>query len=257
MGKSFNITYAEGFAGPGIYLDGSPGSPVIALQTLVGNPKIRTKVTTGGIRFIFVDHDQRCINMLHGELSKAAAPVPLDELAQHGVYVSIDKGDCEPQLTVALTRENAWNRPILAVLDTWGGAVSFDLVRRIADNPGSEVIITMKPQYFSRFAEVSDITHGDKVFGGVDWREVAQQSSEAKERWLLQRYRDTVHAAGFPYVLHFELVDKRGESLFLVFGTTHSKGLTKMKKAMWEVDDVAGIGYRDPRDPVNKHWRLN
>ncbi|MCV7079580.1 three-Cys-motif partner protein TcmP [Mycobacterium szulgai] len=251
-GWGANITYAEGFAGPGVYLDGAPGSPVIALQTLVGNPKIRTKVKTGGIRFIFVDHDQRCISMLPGELSKAAAPVPLDELAQHGVHVSIEKGECEPRLAEVLTRENAWKRPILAVLDTWGGAVSFDLVRRIADNPGSEVIITMKPQYFSRFANASDITHGDKVFGGTAWREVAQQSSEAKERWLLQRYRGSVHAAGFPYVLDFELVDARGESLFLVFGTTHPKGLTKMKEAMWEVDDIAGIGYRDPRDPAQQ-----
>jgi three-Cys-motif partner protein len=29
-GWGANITYAEGFAGPGVYLDGSPGSPVIA-----------------------------------------------------------------------------------------------------------------------------------------------------------------------------------------------------------------------------------
>lgn len=248
-GWGANITYAEGFAGPGVYLDGSPGSPVIALQTLVDNPSIRTKVKNGGIRFIFVDHDQRCVDMLPEELSKAVKPVPLHELAQHGVHVAIEKGECEPQLEQVLTRENAWTRPILAVLDTWGGAVSFDLVRRIAGNPGSEVIITMQPQYFSRFADVSDIVHGDKVFGGTEWRAVAQQSAEAKGRWLLQRYRQTIQAAGFPYVLDFELVDARGQSLFLVFGTTHPKGLTKMKEAMWEVDDIAGIGYRDPRDP--------
>jgi three-Cys-motif partner protein len=248
-GWGANITYAEGFAGPGVYLDGSPGSPVIALRTLVENPGIRTKVKNGGIRFVFIDRDQRCIDMLPGELSKAAQPVPLDELAEHGVYLVIEKGECEPQLERVLGREKAWDRPILAVLDTWGGAVSFDLVQRIAANPGSEVIITMQPQYFARFAAVTDITHGDKVFGGTEWRAVAQQPPDAKERWLLQRYRQTIEAAGFPFVLDFELVDTRGQSLFLVFGTTHPKGLTKMKEAMWEVDDIAGIGYRDPRDP--------
>ncbi len=248
-GFGADITYAEGFAGPGVYRDGSPGSPVIALRTLVENPKIRTKVKKGGVRFVFIDRDERCINMLPGELAKAAQPVPLGELAQHGVYVAIEKGDCEPHLERVLTREKAWDRPILAVLDTWGGAISFALVQRIAANPSSEVIITMQPRYFSRFAAVSDITHGDKVFGGTEWRAVAQQPSEAKERWLLQRYRRTIQAAGFPFVLDFELVDTRGQSLFLVFGTTHTKGLTKMKEAMWEVDDIAGIGYRDPRDP--------
>lgn len=244
-----NITYAEGFAGPGVYLDGSPGSPVIALRTLVGDPSIRTKVKNGGLRFVFVDRDQRCIDILPRQLADAVRPVPLHELDKHGVRVVVEKGECEPKLEAVLTREKAWDRPILAVLDTWGGAVSFDLVKRIAANPSSEVIITMQPQYFSRFAAVDDITHGDRVFGGSQWREVAQQPSSAKERWLLQRYRQTVQAAGFPHVLDFELVDTRGQSLYLVFGTTHDKGLIKMKEAMWEVDDVAGVGYRDPRDP--------
>ncbi|WP_129670233.1 three-Cys-motif partner protein TcmP [Phytoactinopolyspora endophytica] len=248
-GWGANITYAEGFAGPGVYLDGSPGSPVIALRTLVENPNIRTKVKNGGVRFVFVDLDQRCIDMLPGELAKAAQPVPLDKLSQHGVQIAIENGECEPQLERILTRVKAWDRPILAVLDTWGGAVSFELVKRIAGNPSSEVIITMQPQYFSRFAAVDDITHGDRVFGASGWRAVVQQPSEAKERWLLQRYRQTIQAAGFPFVLDFELVDTRGQSLFLVFGTTHPKGLTKMKEAMWEVDDIAGVGYRDPRDP--------
>ncbi|CCH79827.1 hypothetical protein BN12_60033 [Nostocoides japonicum T1-X7] len=248
-GWGANITYAEGFSGPGVYLDGSPGSPVIAMRTLVDDPDIRTKVKRGGLRFVFIDHDQRCIDMLPGELGKAASPVTLGDLAAHGIYLTIEKGKCEPDLERVLTAQNAWQRPILAVLDTWGGAVSFDLVKRIADNPGSEVIITMQPQYFARFAIADEVTHGDRVFGNNRWRAVSEQPSGSKDRWLLQRYRHSIRAAGFPFVLDFELIDKRGQSLFLVFGTTHRKGLIKMKEAMWEVDDVAGIGYRDPRDP--------
>lgn len=248
-GWGANITYAEGFAGPGVYLDGSPGSPVIAVKALVGNEEIRTKVRNGGIRFVFIDRDQRCTDLLPKELAKATEPVPLGGLSAYGVHVSVEKGDCEPDLQRVLTREQAWGRPILAVLDTWGGAISFDLVQRVAENPGSEVIITMQPQYFARFASVNSIEHGDRVFGDASWRDVAGQPPEKKDRWLLQRYRRTIQQAGFQYVLDFELIDKRGQSLFLVFGTTHEKGLTKMKEAMWEVDDIAGVGYRDPRDP--------
>ncbi|MGW6194758.1 three-Cys-motif partner protein TcmP [Kribbella sp. NPDC055110] len=135
-GWGADITYVEGFAGPGVYSDGSPGSPVIALRTLVSDSSIRTKVRSGGMRFVFVDHDQRCIDKLPHELAKAASPVPLAELAQHGIHVAIEKGECEPDLARALTREGAWKRPILAVLDSWGAGVSFELVKRIADNPG-------------------------------------------------------------------------------------------------------------------------
>lgn len=47
----------------------------------------------------------------------------------------------------------------------------------------------------------------------------------------------------------FELVNNGGHSLYLVFATTHPKGLIKMKEAMWEVDPVTGVQYRDPADP--------
>src|SRR5665647_1031762 len=87
-GWGANITYAEGFAGPGVYLDGSPGSPVIALRTLVENKTIRTKVKNGGMRFVFIDRDQRSIAMLPGELTQAAKPVALDDLAQYGVHIT-------------------------------------------------------------------------------------------------------------------------------------------------------------------------
>lgn len=244
-----NITYAEGFSGPGVYIDGSPGSPVIALRSLVEDPTIRTRVRNSGVRFVFIDHDQRSIDLLPRELDKAAGRVPLNDLPNYGVHVTIEKGNCEPTLEQVLTRVGAWKRPILAVLDTWGSAVSFDLVKRIAENPSSEVIITMKPQFFARFASSDEVTHGDKVFGDRDWRAVADQAPSDKERWLLRRYRECIKAAGFSHVLDFELVDVRGESLFLVFGTGHDRGLQKMKEAMWEVDAIAGIGYRDPRDP--------
>ena len=65
----------------------------------------------------------------------------------------------------------------------------------------------------------------------------------------MRQYRETIRKAGFTHVLDFELVDLRGASLYLVFGTTHDRGLQKMKEAMWEVDPVAGVRYRDPRDP--------
>jgi len=251
-GFGANITYAEGFSGPGVYLDGSPGSPVIALRALLADSELRMFARRGAVRFVFVDHDRRCTDRLAEELAVAAAPVAVSDLPHFGIHATIKLGECEPNLTQALDEAGAWDRPMLVVLDTWGGAVSHDLVQRVAENGSSEVIITMQPQYFSRFAGVDDIVHGDKVFGGTAWRDVAAEESSAKERWLLQHYRDTVRSAGFDFVLDFELMDVRGQALYLVFGTTHPRGLQKMKEAMWEVDEVAGAGYRDPRDPLQE-----
>lgn len=244
-----DVTYAEGFAGPGVYLDGEPGSPVIALKTLIGDPGWRTRARD--VRFLFVDKDPRCTSLLRESLTRAARPVPLDELSRYGIVVDIETGTCDPTLIRMLDRHRAWGRPMLVVLDTWGASVPFALVRRVAANPSSEVIITIQPQYFVRFAE-ADHGYGDEVFGTSEWRRVAEMPATEKAEWLIRHYRETVRAAGFEYVLDFMLVPRRGQPLYLVFGTTHARGLQKMKEAMWEVDDVAGYGYRDPRDPAQE-----
>lgn len=227
QGWSGDATYAEGFAGPGVYVDGSPGSPVIALRSLLDRPELRSKVRN--VRLLFVDRDPRCTDLLQAKLKEAANNIALAQLHQHGIVVDVVTGTCEPRLEEVLTRHAAWGHPMLVVLDTWGGAVHLDLVRRIAGNVSSEVIVTMQPQYFARFAEAPDVAHGDSVFGGTEWREVATKPAQDKARWLLQRYRRTVQGAGFPHVLDFELIDTRGQALYLVFGTTHHQGVRKMK----------------------------
>lgn len=244
-----DVTYAEGFAGPGVYSKDEPGSPVIALTQLLDTDRVREIVKTA--RLVFVDDDARCAGLLLAKLAEACPPgwSPDALRDQAGIDLVVRRGRCEPDLPQLLHERGAWGRPMLMVLDTWGGAVSAALLRRVARNPGSEVIVTMQPAYFARFAEVKDISHGDLVFGSTDWRDVAGVDSQAKIGWLLQRYRQTVREAGFSHVLDFELIDEAGHALYLVFGTTHRRGLEKMKEAMWEVDAVRGTGYRDPRDP--------
>jgi three-Cys-motif partner protein len=242
-----DVTYAEGFAGPGVYAGGEPGSPIIALKTLVGDPALRSRARD--LRFLFVERDQRRVERLRAELAEASLPVPLAELARYGIDLDVEKGDCDPTLENLLSKHNAWGRPMLVVLDTWGGSVKLDLVRRIAENLSSEVIITFEPHFFSRFATSTRVRHGDIVFGDPDWRRVASEPDSAKASWIVAKYRSVLEQVGFNFVLTFELVNTRGHSIFLIFGTTHVRGLQKMKEAMWEVDPIRGVMYRDPADP--------
>lgn len=242
-----DITYAEGFAGPGIYKGGEPGSPVIALNTLLRDPALRTKAHD--LRFLFVEQDKRRATRLSEQLALAARPVALENLDRYGIDLAVEAGDYDPTLVEVLSKHNAWGRPMLVVLDTFGGGVTLDIVRRIAKNPSSEVIITFEPHALARFATAQNVGHGDAVFGDPGWRQVATQPPATKTQWVIRRYREVLHDAGFPFVLTFELVGRTGHSLFLVFGTTHVRGLQKMKEAMWEVDPIEGVRYRDPADP--------
>ena len=238
------VTYAEGFAGPGVCAE----SPKLAEFTRVG-------------KFVFVDDDPRCIGRLVEELTVHVGLEVHQQPILNGAIlgnvhrarsdspVRIVEGSCADHLEAALDAAGAWGQPIFANLDSWGNApVPYRLLQRIADNKAGEVIVTLAPQHFIRFVE----TQGDRldeVFGKVpDWREVSSESPDAKRRYLLTRYREALARAGFQYILDFELTPVTGESLYLVFGTNNFKGLTTMKRALWEIDPNFGVGFRDPRD---------
>jgi three-Cys-motif partner protein len=237
-----SATYAEGFAGPGVYAGGEPGSPIIAMQALV--EKISDKPA---VRFVFVDDDPRCVSSLKRQFREFFPERPRDAGTTELTFV---EGSCIEKLEISLDAAGAWGQPIMAVLDSWGNApVSVRLLRRLAGNPSSEVIVTLGPQSFMRF--VSQLgPAADDVFGGdSSWREIdTMTGADAKRQHLLTCYRATLAGAGFRYLLDFELIDVRGESLYLIFGTNHKRGVEKMKDSLWEVDPVFGVGFRDPRD---------
>ena len=82
--------------------------------------------------------------------------------------------------------------------------------KRIAANIASEVLVTFGASFLTRFGEKSELAgQGDAAFGGTAWCNVFDQPSERKHAFLVQAYRESLHAAGFQYVLAFEMVDRR------------------------------------------------
>jgi three-Cys-motif partner protein len=237
-----SVTYAEGFSGPGIYSGGEPGSPIIAMRALMD----KVSPTKGVARFVFIDDDPRCIDLLKTTLTGAFPDRPRSPRA---MPVKIVKGTCAENLEQTLDAVGAWSQPIFANLDSWGNApVPYRLLRRLAANVSSEVIVTLLPQHFVRFVSSMGAA-GDEVFGGDStWRTVTGLAPEAKSRHILTCYRQALRDAGFQYLLDFELVPRNGQPLYLVFGTGHPLGVKKMKDSLWEVDRTQGVGFRDPRD---------
>jgi three-Cys-motif partner protein len=241
------VTYAEGFAGPGVYTGGEPGSPVIALDVFLG----RRGLLDGGkaLAMVLVEADSRRLERLRDELRNA--------LARHGrpkpanLRIVHQQGECSDLLQGELDKAGAFGQPIFAVLDSYGGPdIPFDLLKSIASNRSSEVLVTFGPTFFTRFAEV--VQHrqsGDWSFGGSHWQDVSRQPPEDKKKFLVDAYRQTLRLAGFAHSLTFEMVDEGGRALFLIFGTNEPLGLAKMKDALWKVDPLGGVRYRDPHDP--------
>ncbi|MBS2966462.1 three-Cys-motif partner protein TcmP [Actinocrinis puniceicyclus] len=243
LGSFGTATYLEGFAGPGIYEAGEPGSPVIAHQ------QISAALRSGkghGTNMALIEESPTRLAILKEQIATKCDDNPR-------LKVTYRPGRCAEQMIGLLEEVGAFGKPIFAFLDSWGGPdIPFALLERIAANNGSEVLLTFGPAFLTRFGtDPQHAAKGDAQFGGTHWQGVYGQPKAQKGRHLADAYRYiTLPRAGFTHTLAFEMRDEGGRGLWLIFGTKHPAGLEKMKDAMWNVDPYGGVRYVDPADPA-------
>jgi len=243
-----SATYAEGYAGPGAYADGEPGSPIRALRRL-RNARQRhgPALAAAPVRFVLIERRRDRMESLIAQFERE-----LDSALPDGWYhdgkltVLIRRGDCEQDLPQALADAGAWNTPILAVLDSFGGGCTRSLLERFATQRAGEVLTTVEPQHFVREL---DRSRADQVFGADTWRQVEAQPPERKRAFIAEQLDLATRGAGFRHVVRFGLHTDRGGELILQFGTNHDLGLDRFKDSLWAADPVQGAGFRDPNDP--------
>lgn len=239
------VTLLDAFAGPGRYETGEDGSPVFALQRLLEHDAAdRMGLSPQRVQLVFIEKRRDRCEYLRQLLVDRFGP--LEKLP---VRVVVRHGEAGRDSERILTEAGAWGQPILGVFDSWGSVnTPLSLMRRIALNPGSEVITTFGPNWFNRRKDINaDIF--DQVFGGrLFWEKAAavQRSDEQWRAWL-EAFRSALQRAGFEYCLQFQVVPRTGLPLHLVFGTRHPKGVEVMKEAMWTVDRSDGMSFKDPR----------
>lgn len=243
------LTYAEGFAGPGEYLHGEEGSPLIALRQARREDVSKHRTP---IRIVCVEKDRRRYEHLD-DLIQSRFP----DLSAC-VELSTVHGDCHSDLLPELERVGAFDGPIFANLDGWGVDTPYEIVKKIGQCRSSEVLVTVERPWFIRFASQEDVAAGDRVFGDRGWRRVTEfRTPDDKRRFLIDEYLKRLRDAGFPFHLTFELIDEGGNDLLLVFGTSSELGVERMKEALWAADPVSGTRFRDPRDRAQLSFEID
>lgn len=204
--RSFkSATYAEGFAGPGVYTGSPPpaGSPIRALRRLLNARRVHTGLGWQPARFVLVekrrDRFERLVVEFERELGR---PLPGGEYRDPSLHIVVRHGECESALPQALTDVGAWDAPILVVLDSFGGGCTRTLLEAFAPRRGCEVLTTVEPQHFVREL---DPARADAVFGATRWRAVAGQPADRKRAFIAEELDRTTRAAGFEHVLRFGL----------------------------------------------------
>ena len=231
-----NIAFIDGFAGPGEYVGGEEGSPVIAMKAFA-NHRSTIRAT---VNFWFIEADRRRAEHLervvapHTEALGARAKVQVS----HGRFDETLGG-----LLSSIAEQKRHLVPTVVMIDPFGVShTPMSIIEKILLNPKSEVYISFMSEWINRFNEEPGFEqHLDALFGSPDWRGVsAIQDPRARKNFFFELYKRCLRNAGAKYVLHFELY--RGNELVyaIFFATGSDLGCEKMKEAIWKVDPING-----------------
>jgi three-Cys-motif partner protein len=239
-----NLLIIDGFAGPGEYTGGEPGSPIIAVDTAVSH---RANLAGCRIQFLFIEEDGRRFSHLEEKVSELPHPSNIAIETRHASFKEV-VGDL---LDAAEGRRQNLH-PSFFMIDPFGfEGVPMSLVERISRQPRSEVLISFMYDSVTRWlGDPRNELNFDELFGTRAWRDARNMAdADIRRQYLLDLYVEQLRKNGWRYVRTFEMKDKGNRTeYFLVFGTNHLDGLRVMKDAMWKVDPSGQFMFSDATD---------
>lgn len=235
------LLLVDGFAGPGRYETGEPGSPLIMLDALLSHKSFEE---LAGVQFIFlfIEHDEGRVEHLRGEIS-ALGDLP------DNVSVGIEHGEFEGTFSSVIDpiiEKGAHLIPTFAFIDPFGySSASMSITGRLLDFPRCETLFFLPMSFIHRFVgregQEAALT---SLFGTDEWRAAIPLQGQERTAYLLDLFeRQLEQGGGVEYVRSFQLRTQDGNDYRLVFSLGHLKGLEIAKDAMWSVDPVAGTSY--------------
>ena len=246
------LLFVDGFAGPGKYLNGEPGSPIVALNSILDHKQTLPK----NVRLRFIELDQERHAHLVARLAQENARMATSQL------VIVDPailGDCEEEIRklIAQRKQNRQGLgPALFFLDQFGySQVPMSLVRAIMAEPQCEVFSFLNFRrmnaYLGDQAKWAGVT---EAYGDESWKPALQMSGYTRQEFLINAYKNGIRKnAETNYVWSFAMFDSDGHLIhWLVFATNHWKGLLEMKRAMWKADQRGDYRFSDRVEGVGQ-----
>ncbi len=240
------VLYIDGFAGPGKYSGGEPGSPVIALRTAL---EYREHIDSD-VYFYFVEKDLRRAEVLEKVVAEIERPSNFRVKVVGGMAFA----EAFEDLRRRYHRFRGTLPPTFAFIDPFGwSGVPFSVVREIMSYRSCEVMVTFMYEEINRFIGHPDQeANFDRFFGTKGWRKgINTRNSRERNRFLHDLYMKQLRErAGAAHVRSFEMRNEHDVTDYFLFHATNSiRGLQKMKEAMWKVDESGGFTFSDATDP--------
>jgi len=209
----------DGFAGPGVYLDGASGSPLILMRALCTNTNLKERWSAVRYDLHFVEKHTARAAMLQTKLHyEEHVPQPVDEPSA-----------------------------LFLFLDPFGYShAPMELTQDLVQQPKSDTLIFLPLSFVNRFKDrPGQETALDRFFGTQDWRHVPD--GPQRPATLLGLFENQLRMAGLRWVGSFRLRPDPSNEYFIVGGSGHLKGWASIKEGFWAVDRVHGRQYQAPK----------
>ena len=235
------LLFIDGFAGPGEYAGGEPGSPLIALEC-VERHKREGRIKGVEVVFLFIESDKARANYLANILNKK--PLPPDTICD------VMQGPFDEHVSRLLSdidEQNAALAPAFVMIDPFGVKGSpMHLVKRILMNNQSECMISFMYEPIRRFHQEPEFGQPlDDLFGTSDWRTCLDMTeADQKKKYLHELFRKQLKRHGAKQVVFFELWNSNRHVYTIYFASGSLKGCNLMKQAIWKADPSGGFRLR-------------
>lgn len=240
------ICYFDGFAGRGEYTDGTLGSPLIALEVADSLSQYY-----GQLICFFIEKDPdnftNLERVLEREKSKIRSHQKINIKKENDEFAKVISGIFE-----YLEKEKSILVPSFFFVDPFGfSGIPFAVIRKILENPKTEVFFTFMVRDIARFMQVPELENTfDTLFGTNKWKNLLN-SSQKPEIALINLYREQLHeAANVKYSWPFRVCtsDKVQTLYYLLHVTNNLKGHSIMKNIMFNQSAEGNFAYLGPQD---------
>lgn len=235
------VLFIDGFAGPGEYIDGEDGSPIIALEALTSHSAFDKM--QGEIIFVFIEKDQDRAKHLESVVE------PYKERLSENCIRIFNSPFSEKISEILDAYESSGQRfpPAFVMIDPFGVAhAPMSVIRRILSYPSTEVSFSFMYEAINRFGARPEFErHLDDLFGCKDWREgLSVPDQDSKRMFFYDLYEECLREAGAESVLRYELYKGEKPVYAIFFASQRLEGCEVMKDAMWKTSPSGSYQFK-------------
>ena len=233
------VVYMDGFAGPGAYIGGEIGSPLVALD-VARNHSARLE---GNICFLFVENHSKRHNHLKHIVSEQTYPKNFEIEIREDEFSTVLKEELDH-----LDETGSDNAPVFAFIDPFGfSGLPLELLARLLKRPRTEIFILFARDAVNRWLNTESVANHMADLFGLDAIEIPADADRVE--YLRALYEEQLREIA-NYVGCFTMQDQQNRPIYdLFFASNNKLGFVKMKEAMWSVDDSGAFRFSDAKNP--------